>query len=118
VLEKPYLITQHVRDFAHAYVAWEDVYERPADEWEFHQLLKFPEPNLELSEGHLEAATAEYAICREALQIVASTLLGQTRQRDNALVDLHSILERENDRRAKRDRERRRARRQKSRKAE
>jgi hypothetical protein len=38
---KPYLITQHVRDFATRMLPGKDVYERPADEWEFHQLLKF-----------------------------------------------------------------------------
>jgi hypothetical protein len=46
----------------------------------------------ELPEKTTELALEEKAICRAALQIVASTLLKDTTQRDRALGDLRSTL--------------------------
>jgi hypothetical protein len=103
----PNLITQHVEDFTEAYIFWEDAYKRLPDESVFQELLKFPEPDLGLSEGHLEAAMLEHTICSEALQIVASTLLGQRVQRDKASADLHRSIRHELVRRARLEKERR-----------
>ncbi len=69
---KPDRITEHLRALAEAYVNWEDVHGRPATDDVFHELLNFPRPEPTEREEQDEMAMIEYAICRHALQIVAS----------------------------------------------
>lgn len=104
----PDLIMQHLRDTAVAYINWEDVHRRPATAGELGNLLDFPEPKLIGNEWSDGTVMTEYAICRNALQIVASTLLGQQRQCANAHMALRQVIESELERRAKRDKESRR----------
>ena len=89
---KPDFIAEQLREVAQAYADFNDVYGRPLWSDECSVMLSFSMPELPNNDDLANDVILEHALCREALQIVASTLLEQELQRKQALGDLLSTL--------------------------
>jgi hypothetical protein len=100
---KEELVLEQVRNFAHAYTAFVDAHGHEAPAGLFNELLQFEQPELPENDELADTILSEYAICRSALQVVASSLLDQERQQGNALSQLRLRLQMwEDERRARR----------------
>jgi hypothetical protein len=104
---KPDFIAEHIRDLAVAYANYCDIDERGVRADIINDMLRLEMPELSENQDRADMMIAEHAICRAALQIAASTLVQQDRQRDNGLLDLHRALDLRDRCRALRERNRR-----------
>ncbi len=104
---KPDFIAEHLRDVAVAYANYCDIDVRgvPADV--IRDMLRFEMSELPENQDRVDMIIAEHAICRAGLQVAASALVQQDRQRDNGLLDLHRALDLRDRFRAARERQRR-----------
>jgi hypothetical protein len=105
---KPDFIAEQLRDVAQAYADFNDVYGRPLWSDECSAMLSFSMPELPNNDDLANDLISEHALCREALQVVASTLLEQELQRKQALGDLLSTLNARESRHKLRNMQRRR----------
>lgn len=97
----PDRLLDQVREFAEAYAGFHHAHRHAAPPGLFGDLLRFEEPELPENDDHAEIVLSDHAICRSALQVVASSLLEQRPQLDKARSELHCLLD-TRDRRSRR----------------
>jgi hypothetical protein len=98
----PDRILEQVRHFAEAYAAYFDAHGHEAPPGLINELLAFKHPELSQNDNYADVVLTDHAICRSALQVVASSLLQQRPQLDKAWSHLHSTLDLREVRRAQR----------------
>lgn len=98
----PDRLLDQVRKFAEAYAGFHYAHGHEAPPGLFGDLLLFEAPKLPENDDYAEIALSDHAICRDALQVVASSLLEQRRQLDKARSELHRLLDIRKDRRSRR----------------
>jgi hypothetical protein len=86
-------LLEQVRHFAEAYAAYFDAHGHEAPHGLFNEFLAFEHPELSQNGNYADIVLTDHAICRSALQVVASSLLQQRPQLDKAWSHLHSTLD-------------------------
>ena len=86
------LIAEQLRDLAEAYIDFNATYSRPVSVEECNAILRFKMPELLSKDDLADDLLSEHALCQEALRIMASTLVRQGLQIDNALADFRRTL--------------------------
>jgi hypothetical protein len=89
---KPDRIIEQLHAVAVSYTEYSDAHGGEADSSVYREMLRFETPELPERDDRARAVLAEHAICRTALQVVASTMLEQERQQLNALGELRNRL--------------------------
>ena len=87
-------IANQVNAFEDAFIGYRDATGRSPDGMVLGELLQYQEPDAICDDDRFEEVLIENAVCRAALQIVASTLLDQRTPRERALNELHDHLRR------------------------
>jgi hypothetical protein len=101
------LIAEQLRDVAVGYADYNGICSRPVSADVCSEMLRLEMPDLSGNDDRMEETINEHAIYRAALQVAASRLVGQDRQRDNALLGLHRALNLRDERPTSRERQRR-----------
>jgi hypothetical protein len=89
---KPERIMEHLWALVAVHVAYVDIHGRDPTPDVLHEMLRLKDHELPADEHPSDMVFVERAVCRSALQIVASTLLEQERQLENDTADLHRAL--------------------------
>jgi hypothetical protein len=89
---KPELIADQLNSFAAAYNEYPKLVGRGTTPALLAELIQYRHPDWRLDDDRLDEVILEHAICRDALQIVASALVDQRTHRDRAIGELRTHL--------------------------
>jgi hypothetical protein len=106
---KPEMLVEQLNAVGHAHNAFSEFHGHNARPELLREFLDFSPIEETANDDAYEALLCVNAICRAAMQVVASTLVDQHRQQQNALAELRVRVEMEERRSARRAKERRRA---------